>query len=116
MSDINERRGVPEGWDRSGLAPWTYLNDELAELEKDTLFRRHWQLACHVSNLPERGSYITFDIVGERAIVMIGHCGARQAQILPAHFAEATLAARQDDVHHDAIADRDVSVGSGFHN
>lgn len=79
MSDIDERRGVPEGWDRSGLAPWTYLNDELAELEKDTLFRRHWQLACHVSNLPERGSYITFDIVGERAIVMRGDDGEIRA-------------------------------------
>ncbi len=79
MSDIDERRGVPEGWDRSGLAPWTYLNDELAELEKDVLFRRHWQLACHVSNLPERGSYITFDIVGERAIVMRGEDGEIRA-------------------------------------
>lgn len=70
----------PKGdWDRRGLPAWTYTSEELTEVEKDKLFRRHWQLACHVSNLPEPGSYIAFDICGERAIVMRGKDGVVRA-------------------------------------
>ncbi|MBT3214806.1 MAG: aromatic ring-hydroxylating dioxygenase subunit alpha [Deltaproteobacteria bacterium] len=60
----------PPNWDRSGLPAWTYLNDELFELEKEELFRRHWQIACHTSDIPEPGCYVTFDIVGERALIL----------------------------------------------
>ena len=57
-------------WNRSGLPSWTYFNQELFELESEELFRRHWQIACHTSDIPKKGNYITFDIVGERAIVI----------------------------------------------
>ncbi len=57
---------------RGGLAPWTYFNEELNAVEKDILFRRHWQIACHVSDVPGKGDFITFDMCGERAIVMRG--------------------------------------------
>lgn len=70
---------VPKNWDRSGLPPWTFLNEELAEIEKDVLFRRHWQLACHLSDVPEPGNYITFDMCGDRAIVMRGMDGEVRA-------------------------------------
>ncbi len=72
-------RQVPEAWDRSGLPAWTYTNEELTEIEKDVLFRRHWQLACHLSDVPEPGDYITFDMVGERAIIMRGKDGEVRA-------------------------------------
>jgi len=61
---------VPGEWDRGGLPPWTYRSDELTEVEKDVLFRRHWQLACHVSDVAEPGDYVAFDIAGERALVL----------------------------------------------
>src|SRR3546814_3890189 len=48
---------IPDQWDRSGLPAWTYFNKELFDLETEVLFRRHWQLACHQSDLPEPGSY-----------------------------------------------------------
>ena len=61
---------IPNEWDRAGLPPWTYRDDELTEIEKDVLFRRHWQLACHVSDVAEPGDYVAFDVAGERALVL----------------------------------------------
>lgn len=57
---------------RGGLAPWTYFNRELFDIEQEELFRRHWQLACHVSDVPQPGDWCTFDIAGERALVVRG--------------------------------------------
>lgn len=62
-------------WDRSGLPGWAYFSDELLELEKDALFRRHWQLACHISDVAEPGDFITFDVAGERALIVRGKDG-----------------------------------------
>ncbi|MGB5214686.1 MAG: Rieske (2Fe-2S) protein, partial [Anderseniella sp.] len=64
--------GAPEQWDRSGLPAWAYTNDEQLQLERDLLFRRHWQLAGHVSNAPEPGNYFCFDVAGERTIIVRG--------------------------------------------
>lgn len=63
------------------LPSWTYSSDELTALEKDRLFRRNWQLVGHLSELPKRGDYITFDGFGERIFVIRGESGA-----LHAHF------------------------------
>src|SRR3546814_16378968 len=60
---------IPDKWDRSGLPAWTYFNKELLDLETEVLFRRHWQLACHQSDLPERSRFVTFDLCGERALI-----------------------------------------------
>ena len=70
---------VPNDWDRKGLPAWTYFSSELLEVEKEELFRRHWQLICHVSDIAEPGSYMTMDMVGERALVMRGHDGVIRA-------------------------------------
>jgi len=74
-----EKLEIPEGWDRSGLPGWTYFNDELLGLETEVLFRRHWQLACHVADLPEPGNYVTFDMCGERALIIRGDDGVVRA-------------------------------------
>lgn len=58
--------------ERDGLPPWTYFNKELFQIEQDELFRRHWQLACHVSDIPRDGDWTTFDIAGERALIVRG--------------------------------------------
>jgi phenylpropionate dioxygenase-like ring-hydroxylating dioxygenase large terminal subunit len=58
--------------ERSGLPPWTYFNNELVHIEQDELFRRHWQLACHVSDIPKDGDWTTFDIASERALIVRG--------------------------------------------
>jgi len=66
----NRDTTIPAQWDRRGLPGWTYHSKALLELEKEELFRRHWQIACHVSNVPEAGDYIAFDFFGERALVI----------------------------------------------
>src|SRR3546814_18386533 len=70
---------IPDKWDRSGLPAWTYFNKELLDLETEVLFRRHWQLACHQSDLPAPGSYMTFDMFGQRALIIRGEDGTVRA-------------------------------------
>lgn len=59
-------------WDRSGLPAWSYFSPDLLEAEKELLFRQHWQLVCHVSDVPEPGDYVASDFIGERALVVRG--------------------------------------------
>ncbi|MEM9277965.1 MAG: aromatic ring-hydroxylating dioxygenase subunit alpha [Pseudomonadota bacterium] len=61
---------VPAEWDRRGLPGWCYHSEALLTLEKEELFKTHWQIACHVSDVPEPGNYHTFDLCGERAIIV----------------------------------------------
>lgn len=70
---------IPETWDRCGLPGWTYHSKAFLELEKQELFRKHWQIACHVSDLPDPGNYIAFDMCGERALVLRGADGKVRA-------------------------------------
>ena len=55
---------------RETLAPWTYLSSEFFELEAD-VFKSNWMLAGHVCELQQPGDYLTFNAVGERAIVVV---------------------------------------------
>ena len=66
---------LPKDWDRSGLPGWAYFSQELFELECETLFKTHWQFVCHVNEAVEIGAYVTFDVAGERALVIRGHDG-----------------------------------------
>ncbi len=72
MNEFVRPAAPPAGWDRRGLPGWTYHSPALLELEKEHLFRRHWQIACHVSDLGKPGAYLTLDVVGERALVLRG--------------------------------------------
>ena len=66
---------LPKDWDRSGLPGWAYFSQELFELECETLFKTHWQFVCHVNEAAEIGAYVTFDVAGERALVIRSHDG-----------------------------------------
>jgi phenylpropionate dioxygenase-like ring-hydroxylating dioxygenase large terminal subunit len=66
-------------WDRRGLPARAYHGADIFALEAERLFRRTWQIAGHVSDLPEPGDYVTLDIAGERALVVRGHDGAVRA-------------------------------------
>ena len=66
---------IPNGWDRRGLPGWTYHSPALLELEKEQVFRSHWQIVGHVSDVPEPGDYLAMDLVGERALVVRGKDG-----------------------------------------
>ena len=70
---------LPKDWDRSGLPGWAYLSQELCDLECETLFKTHWQFVCHVNEAADIGAYVTFDVAGERALVIRGHDGILRA-------------------------------------
>ena len=77
--DMTQTEQIPADWDRSGLPAWAYNNLELFDLEREVLFRRHWQLAGHVSNIPDPGNFFCFDLVGERAVIIRGQDGMVRA-------------------------------------
>ena len=62
----------PNARARGGLPVWSYDSEELFELEKEHVFHRNWFIAGHVSEIPERGDYLTLDVAGERALVVRG--------------------------------------------
>ncbi|OJF93297.1 aromatic ring-hydroxylating oxygenase subunit alpha [Pararhizobium antarcticum] len=70
MNEMIRDVSVPNDWDRRGLPGWCYHSDALLELEKQHVFREHWQIACHISDVPDAGDYITMDVVGERALIL----------------------------------------------
>ena len=57
-------------WERGGLPAWAYTSPEMLELEREVLFRRHWQVICHIGDIPTPGDFITCDIAGDRALVL----------------------------------------------
>ena len=61
---------VPADWDRRGLPGWCYHSEALLELEKSEVFKTHWQIVCHVSDIPNAGDFQTLDMCGERALVL----------------------------------------------
>ena len=76
MTDHSPRfRPVPEDWDRRGLPAWTYHSQGMFDLERDYVFLNHWQVAGHVNDIPEPGDWLSFDLMGERAVIMRGQDG-----------------------------------------
>lgn len=62
---IADKPGVP-------LAPWTYLNPELFELEYEAFFLRRWQFVGHANDVREPGDFITGDIGRDNVFVIRG--------------------------------------------
>ncbi|MCZ6537022.1 MAG: aromatic ring-hydroxylating dioxygenase subunit alpha [Gammaproteobacteria bacterium] len=52
------------------LPAWTYSHPEFFELEKQRIFRRSWQVVCHVSDIPEPGDYFRFDFLDEPLVIL----------------------------------------------
>ena len=70
---------IPAGWDRRGLPAWTYHSEALFQLEREEIFLTHWQVAGHISDIPAPGDWLSFDLLGERAVVMRGADGVVRA-------------------------------------
>ena len=70
---------VPNSWDRRGLPAWAYHSEALFQLEKQQVFLNHWQVVGHVSDIPAPGNWLSFDLLGERAVVMRGQDGVVRA-------------------------------------
>lgn len=52
------------------LPAWVYRSEEFLRLEKEHVFMPAWQIVCHVSDLPQPGSYVSFELMKERAFVI----------------------------------------------
>ena len=65
--------------ERYGLPGWTYFSPSLFEVEAEKLFRQHWQLVCHECDVANKGQFITFDLVNERALIIKGKDGIIRA-------------------------------------
>lgn len=59
-------------WNRDGLPAWSYRSASLLELEKENVFLNHWHVVGHVNDLKHSGDWLSFDLLGERALVMRG--------------------------------------------
>ena len=70
---------VPNEWDRRGLPGWTYHSQAMFDLERTEVFLKQWQIAGHVSEIPAAGDWFSFDLLGERAVVMRGRDGVIRA-------------------------------------
>ena len=79
MNDRARNIKVPDEWDRRGLPGWCYHSQALLELEKSEIFLKHWQIACHVSDIPEPGSFLSFDLCNERALILRDESGEVRA-------------------------------------
>ena len=70
---------IPNDWDRRGLPAWTYHSPAMFALEREKLFMTHWQVVGHDCDVPNPGDWITYDLLGERAVVMRGQDGVVRA-------------------------------------
>lgn len=70
---------VPRQWDRRGLPAWAYHSDALLAQEREAVFLNHWQLAGHVNDIPAPGDWLSYDLMGERALVVRGQDGTVRA-------------------------------------
>jgi Rieske 2Fe-2S family protein len=61
------------------LAPHLYLDPRMLALEQQHIFERTWQLAGHVSQLPQPGSYITAQAGTQPVLVVRDEEGAIRA-------------------------------------
>ena len=47
----------------------------MLDLEKNRVFFNHWHVVGHVNDLQEPGDWLSFDLLGERAMVIRGKDG-----------------------------------------
>ncbi|MET4898719.1 aromatic ring-hydroxylating dioxygenase subunit alpha [Sphingomonadaceae bacterium jetA1] len=56
---------------RAGYIPKeSYFSPEFARLEEEQLWPRVWQIACRLEEIPNRGDFITYDIVDDSITVV----------------------------------------------
>jgi phenylpropionate dioxygenase-like ring-hydroxylating dioxygenase large terminal subunit len=57
------------------LPAWIYRDPEFFERERTVIFRKSWQVVCHVSDVPSAGDFHTLDFLGEPLVVVRGDDG-----------------------------------------
>jgi len=52
------------------LPAWVYDHPEMTRLEYERILKPSWQIACHVSQIPAPGDYVTFELGSDSVIVL----------------------------------------------
>jgi phenylpropionate dioxygenase-like ring-hydroxylating dioxygenase large terminal subunit len=65
--------------DGFGLPGWLYHDPEVYALEQARIFRRSWQLVCHLSDIPRAGDWQSLIVGGEAIIAIRGDDGKVRA-------------------------------------
>ena len=52
------------------LPAWVYNHPEMTRLEYERILRPSWQIICHVSQLPNAGDYVTFELGRDSVVVL----------------------------------------------
>ena len=74
LRDIRETAALPLERSRT-LPAETYTSDAFFEWETRNTLHKDWICLAHLSQLPERGDFITLDVIGEPLIVVHGKDG-----------------------------------------
>ena len=77
--------------DAHSLPAWIYRDPEFFERERETIFRRSWQLVCHLSDVPRPGDFHTFEFLGEPLVVIRTPEGVRAFHNVCRHRAARLL-------------------------
>ena len=72
MNATAARTAPPEmdSWTARSLPAWVYNDARLTQLEIERILKPSWQIACHVSQIPKSGDYITFELGADSVIVL----------------------------------------------
>ena len=52
------------------LPGWVYHHPEMTRLELERILKPSWQIACHISQIPKAGDYVTFELGADSVIVL----------------------------------------------
>ena len=52
-----------------------YVSEDVFAEERERLFFKSWQYACHISELDQPGDYVTTDILGQNVLVLRDQTG-----------------------------------------
>ncbi len=55
---------------RVTLPAWAYHSEEFHALEREHIFEPSWQVACHVSEVPQAGDFVSFEFFGRRGFIV----------------------------------------------
>jgi phenylpropionate dioxygenase-like ring-hydroxylating dioxygenase large terminal subunit len=65
------RTATPDSsWTARSLPAWVYNDPQLTRLEIERILKPSWQIACHISQIPKAGDYVTFELGADSVIVL----------------------------------------------
>ncbi len=76
---VNDVGSTSDASEDLGLPGWLYHDPEVYALEQARIFRRSWQLVCHLSDISEPGDWQSLVIGGESILVIRGDDGEVRA-------------------------------------